>query len=190
MNSLPPLEKRIYDYIKKAISENGYSPSIRDIKNELAIKSTSTVHLHLKHLEEHGYIYKDDGKSRAIRIDITPGELKNKIPILGDIRKGSPLDADENFDGYFHFSVPAKYKEKKLFAIRLNGKIPRPEGFCDSDILIVSKEEAISEGDMIVTFKSESVSVQKHQSIDALSEGFNFNDCEILGKVIASVRFY
>ena len=60
MDLLSPTSKKIYEYIKRTVSEKGYSPSVRDIKNELNIKSTSTVQLHIKRLEDAGYIYKEE----------------------------------------------------------------------------------------------------------------------------------
>ena len=41
----------MFDYIKENIKKNGYSPSIRDIRTALDIKSTSTVHTYLERLE-------------------------------------------------------------------------------------------------------------------------------------------
>jgi len=75
MNSLSPVQKKIYEYIKKTVAEKGYSPSVREIKNELMIKSTSTVQLHLKRLEDAGYIYKEDGKAERSALTSNPAHL-------------------------------------------------------------------------------------------------------------------
>ena len=56
MNTLTPKEQMIFDFIKTTLRENGYSPSIRDIRTALNIKSTSTVHTYLERLERKGYI--------------------------------------------------------------------------------------------------------------------------------------
>ena len=58
MKPLTRREKEVYDYICRTIEENGYSPSVRDIRDSLGIKSTSTVHAYINHLEEKGYIHK------------------------------------------------------------------------------------------------------------------------------------
>ena len=44
MNALTQKEQMIFDFIKTNLRKNGYSPSIRDIRTALDIKSTSTVH--------------------------------------------------------------------------------------------------------------------------------------------------
>ena len=68
MHTLSKKEKEVYDYICATIEENGYSPSVRDIRDNLGIKSTSTVHSYLGKLEEKGYIRKEDGKSRTLTL--------------------------------------------------------------------------------------------------------------------------
>lgn len=196
MRSLSPIEKKIYEYIKKTVSERGYSPSIRDIQNELLIKSTSTVHFHLKHLEEYGYIYRENGKSRAIALNCDIDDLKNRIPVLGHIGNGTLPDPEKNFDGYIYFSVPQNYKRDEIFAIRISNTISKPECLRDGDTLIVSKSESFLDGDMVVALKNGNISIQKtykdtkKQNADNILDSSDDISYKILGKVIASLRFY
>ena len=48
--------ERVYNYIVDYMTENQYSPSIRDIMEGVGLKSTSTVHSHLCRLELNGKI--------------------------------------------------------------------------------------------------------------------------------------
>lgn len=59
MEMLTERERRVYDYICGVIEKNGYSPSVRDIKSALGIKSTSTVHSYIEKLESKGYITRE-----------------------------------------------------------------------------------------------------------------------------------
>lgn len=59
MQNLTEKENEMYQYILATTEANGYSPSVRDIKNALNIKSTSTVHSYLNKLEAKGYIQKE-----------------------------------------------------------------------------------------------------------------------------------
>lgn len=61
-------EKAIYEYIVKHITENMYSPSIRDICENTDTKSTSTVFYHLRKLRKKGLIEIDDNRSRGIML--------------------------------------------------------------------------------------------------------------------------
>ena len=68
MKQLNEKEKKVLEFITDAIRSEGYPPTVRDIQNALHIKSTATVHSYLARLEEKGYIRRDPGKSRSMRI--------------------------------------------------------------------------------------------------------------------------
>mgnify|MGYP003301355830 FL=1 len=48
MKDMTPRERSVFEYIKNSLSDNGYAPSVRDIRDALGFKSTSTVHMYLK----------------------------------------------------------------------------------------------------------------------------------------------
>ena len=68
MKTLTPKQQKIYDYILDFTAEHGYPPSVREIGAAVGLKSPSTVHFHLKGLEEAGVIVKAEGKTRAISL--------------------------------------------------------------------------------------------------------------------------
>lgn len=68
MEKLTAKQQKIYDYIQTFSAEHGYPPSVREIGAAVGLKSPSTVHFHLKGLEEAGVIIKAEGKTRAITL--------------------------------------------------------------------------------------------------------------------------
>ena len=66
------MQQRIYDYIAQALREQGYPPSVREIGEAVGLKSPSTVHFHLKHMEEMGVLTKGAGKGRALTLAQPP----------------------------------------------------------------------------------------------------------------------
>ena len=94
-------EQAMYDYIADSIRKNSFSPSVRDIKTALGIKSTSTVHAYLGRLAAKGYITREDGKSRTVR---TAEALEDasvssvQLPVLGSIAAGQQILATEIYD--------------------------------------------------------------------------------------------
>ena len=54
MGNLTPKQQKIYDFIQSFTAEHGYPPSVREIGAAMGLKSPSTVHFHLKGLEEAG----------------------------------------------------------------------------------------------------------------------------------------
>ena len=67
MRELSKMQQKIYEYIAACIREQGYPPSVREIGEAVGLKSPSTVHFHLKRLEEAGVIEKGAGKGLKIR---------------------------------------------------------------------------------------------------------------------------
>lgn len=60
--------KNVYDFIVEFITQNGYSPSMREISEGTGLMSTSTVRDHLKMLEAFGKIHIKEGKNRTISL--------------------------------------------------------------------------------------------------------------------------
>lgn len=60
--------KKIYDFLVKFITENGYAPTVREICKGTGLHSTSTVYNHLYIMEQMGKIKMRKGKTRAISL--------------------------------------------------------------------------------------------------------------------------
>lgn len=60
--------KDMLDFIIQFITENGYSPSVREIKEGVYIGSTANVCNHLRVLEHQGKITMQPGQSRTIAV--------------------------------------------------------------------------------------------------------------------------
>ena len=61
-------QKEVLDFIKKFHAENKYPPSIRQICSAIDLSSPATVHVHVNHLVEKGYI-KRSAEGHSARYD-------------------------------------------------------------------------------------------------------------------------
>ncbi len=61
-------ESQVLNIIVEYIKENEYAPSVREIGKLIGLKSTSSVHEHLKNLELKGFIERKDNFPRALRV--------------------------------------------------------------------------------------------------------------------------
>ena len=200
MRKLKPREQSVYDYISSAISENGYAPSVRDIEHALGFKSTSTVHMYINRLEEFGLIKKIDGKSRAITLTGSAPIGANKVPVLGKVTAGSPILAAQNFDGYIDFVTETKkYDSKNLFALKVSGVSMIEAGIMDGDYVIVNRCDYAENGDIIVALIEDEATVKtfykenghfRLQPENSTLEPIIVKEMSVLGRVVASVRFY
>src|SRR5580704_16074320 len=84
--ALSARQKMILDCIKKHIDGHGYPPTVREIGEAVSLSSSSTVHAHLKSLEEGGHIVRDAVLTRAIKL--VDGGMSEKN--MGRNTKGMP----------------------------------------------------------------------------------------------------
>jgi len=210
MQKLTPNEQKTYDYIRRTISEDGFAPSVRDICDACGIKSTATVHSYLNKLEEKGWIRRDGSKSRALRIEepMAAAEPRRtaKIPVLGNIRAGMPILAVENHEEYIDFPMMNRaWAYNELFALRVKGESMIGAGILDGDVVVVKKEQAANNGDIVValiededtlestatlkTFYRENGHIRLQPENPAM-EPIIVTEAVILGRVIANFRYY
>jgi DNA-binding MarR family transcriptional regulator len=75
---LTKAQQAVYDAICNYIGNHGYAPSVRDIRDVLGLYSISTISVHLKHLEEKGYISRKKGTNRSITL-VYPESAYNSV---------------------------------------------------------------------------------------------------------------
>jgi len=68
MSILSPKRKQILDFITNFTLERGYAPSVRDLADGCHSSSSSVIQYHLNVLEHDGYIHRNKGISRSIRV--------------------------------------------------------------------------------------------------------------------------
>ena len=174
MEGLKERERRILLYMKDQIKAKGYPPTVREICEELHIKSTSTTHKDIANLEKKGYIRKDPSKPRALMI-MDPDSLPEShsstnsttgpavitlptarenaqvvdIPVVGRIAAGTPILADQNVEDTF--PVPARYVSKGIhFMLNVRGDSMIEAGIHDGDLILVEQQNVARNGDIVV----------------------------------------
>lgn len=186
---------RIYEYLQKVIPEQGYAPSVREICEAVGLKSPSTVHFHLKRLQERGLIEKGDFKGRAIVL--TESREKNKIPILGDVAAGAPILAQECIDDYLTFDCGGR--EGEYFALRVRGESMLKAGILPDDLVVVRRQPSAVNGEIVVALLGDEATVKRLSRHDGqiwlLPENDDYQpidgtNAQVLGRVTAVVRQY
>ena len=199
MVKLTQSEKKVFDYICSVLSDDSPPPSVRDIRDALGFASTSTEHLYLSRLEEKGLIRRQSGKSRGLTL-VNPSDADG-IPLVGKVRAGTPIFAEENFEGYVdcYSNFRNKYKKQDLFALSVVGDSMIDAGILDGDTVIVSKNDVIKNGDIVVALLQDSGTIKtffdegdhvRLQPENKTMKPIITNDLTILGRVIACMRKY
>ena len=195
MQELSRMQQKIYDYIAAFIQEKGYPPSVREIGDAVGLKSPSTVHFHLKHLEEAGVIEKGAGKGRAITLTSPP--VEDRVPIVGNVAAGSPILAEECIEDYLTFDTGGRTGE--YFALRVRGESMLGAGILPGDLVVVRRQPTANNGEIVVALLEDEATVKrlslKNGRVWLLPENEAYSPidgtyAQILGKVAAVVRRY
>lgn len=192
MKPLNEKQQKMLAFLKERIRD-GVPPTVREICAAAGIKSTSTVHAYLQKLEESGYINRDTGLTRSIRI---PGEAVSRVPLLGKVTAGLPILAVEEVEDYVPYSGGG-YPTEELFALRVSGTSMLNAGILDHDIVIVHKTPAANNGDIVVALVGDEATVKRiyferdHIRLQPENDAFEpiiVKEAVVLGKVVSLLR--
>ena len=153
-------QNNVLDFIKKFTATHGYPPSIREIGSGLGLSSPATVHTHVKKLCNAGYLKVDSNKFRAMEI-LVDNEYENKdedlvkVPLLGKITAGSPIEAIERPNEFFSLPASIIPSKETIFTLNVSGESMINAGIFDGDVVIVQKQNTARNGDIVVAMTSE-----------------------------------
>jgi repressor LexA len=191
----------IYEFLKIYTENKGYPPSVREICEAVNLRSTSTVHGHLKRLEKKGLIKRDPTKPRALEIIEMSNNKKEmlNIPIIGKVTAGAPILATENIEDTFPIPIDYVKHNDELFILKVTGNSMIKAGINDGDYAIIEKAQTAQNGEIIValieneatikTFYKEKDHIRLQPENDSLSP-IIVEDCSILGKLVGLFRAY
>ena len=205
MANLTRKQKEIYEFILAFTSEHGYPPSVREIGAAVGLKSPSTVHFHMKGLEEAGVIVKAEGKTRAISLPgVSVGPVAeetdpraNQVPVVGNVAAGSPILAQECVEDYLTFDTQGLSGEH--FALKVRGESMLNAGILPGDLVVVHRQQEARNGEIVVALFEDEATVKTYQRRDGqvwlLPENPDYEPidgtyAEIIGRVVAVVRRY
>lgn len=145
----------IYHYICDYLKKNGYAPSIREIGTGVGLKSSATVHHHLKNLEAEGLIRRSSKKHGYTVIGASFGTEDSEdvtVPLVGNVAAGTPIMAVENVED--RFPVPSLLlrgaSKEEAFMLHVKGDSMVNAGIENGDILVVSSTQPVYDGDIVV----------------------------------------
>ena len=168
-------QRNLLLFINKKIRSTGVSPSYEEMKDSLNLKSKSGIHRLITALQERGFIKRLAHKARALEVlklpetasanDIyntfSPSVIKggldsqndkknlNKIPVLGTIAAGTPIEAIQN--EVSRITIPEELsKNAQHFGLKVSGDSMIEAGINDGDTVIVKKTNTANNGQIVV----------------------------------------
>jgi repressor LexA len=192
-------QQEIFAYIKRYAAKHGYPPTVRDIGQAIGLTSPSTVHAHLANLEKAGLLRRDPTKPRALELLTGTSRRAARprgLPLVGQVAAGQPVLAEEHIEEYLE--VPdLTGAEDGDFLLRVRGESMRDAGILEGDVVIVQRQDAASDGQIVVAMVDEEATVKRFfrekdhvrlQPENAAMEPIRTGDVRILGRVIGVCR--
>lgn len=200
----------IYDFIRSYSDEHGYPPSVREIGAAVGLASPSTVHMHLKVLEEQGLIKRDSKKPRTIEVmgkqaasgqhlaEVTQDVDRDVItlPVVGRVAAGTPILAEQNIED--RLSLPTSVVgDASSFVLRVRGESMVNAGIFDGDYIVVKEQSDAHDGEIVIALIDDSATVKtfyrepgriRLQPENDTMEPIYVENPTILGRVTALIR--
>ena len=199
-------QRAVLESIERCIERKGYGPTVREICSDLGLCSPSTVHVHLKTLEQKGYIVRDPLKSRSISLAPEYGKKRSgagpsfekivEIPLVGNVAAGEPILAEENITDTI--ALPTDIVgDAPSFMLSVRGESMIEAGINDGDYVVVKEQPVADNGDIVVAIIDDGATVKRFykekghirlQPENSAMEPIITADCAIAGKVVAVFR--
>ena len=206
---LRPRQRQVLELIKQAVATRGYPPSVREIGEQLGLRSPATVHSHLTALVKAGFIRRDSTKPRAIEVigfetDRRRAEAATAsgptcdVPLLGRIAAGAPILAEEHIEEVMPLPE-SLVGSGALFMLEVRGDSMTGAGILDGDLVVVRSQPHAENGEIVACLiEGEEATVKRlergpdrvtlHSENPAYEPLVFTSGVEILGRVVTVLR--
>lgn len=165
-NDLTPIQRDILHAIRRLARHNGHSPCMREVLDEIRLRSTSALSYQYRELSAKGYLRWKAKQPRTVEVRL-PGEpafpqegdepvlLPESepepevtsagispdrvawVPVVGQIAAGSPILAQESIEGYLPMPTDVVGREEGLFILSVAGDSMTGAGIFPRDWVVV-----------------------------------------------------
>ena len=165
MDQLTERQKGILRGIHEIYQSTGAPPTVRELGQRVGLSSSCTVQRHLDALERKGYIRRNRTKARSVEIVRSPDPAMIRrrsisVPLVGQVAAGMPILAEENVEEVY--ALPADLVGgEETFMLRVHGDSMIEDGLFDGDFVVVQKQSAAENGDVVVALIGDEATVKR-----------------------------
>ncbi len=195
--ALTDRQQSVYEYIRDKIVNRGYGPTVREIGEQMDIRSPNGVMCHLRALERKGMIRRAANKSRAIEL-VQPGTAPARsttLPMAGRVAAGLcslAIEQNETID------LGEMLVRDDRFALEVTGDSMIDAHIADGDYVIIQQQSYAYPGQIVVAQTEEHEATLKYwfpengrirlQPANRKMEPIYVDNAEVKGIVIGVVR--
>jgi len=201
-------QRELLNFIEAEVAGRGIPPTVREIGRRFGISSPNGVLCHLKTLEEKGYLKKEPGVSRGIKLVTgisAAGEcVNNTYPLIGEVAAGLPALAVQS-EGESLTLDEAAGARPGDFLLKVKGDSMAGAGINPGDLAVVRPVQELINGEIAVVMVGEEEATvkryhkEKYGLIRLVPENPAYQPAlidpkktsvTIVGKVVGVVRRY
>ena len=149
--NLTPRQLDVVVAIRNYRHLHGYSPTMQELADQLGT-SKVTIFEHVGALEKKRVLRRDKHKARSLEIssdERLPDENRStKLPLLGNIAAGSPIEAVENRE---ELDLEQLFQSRAgVYVLRVRGESMIDDHLCDGDYVVIERRENARNGEQVV----------------------------------------
>ena len=161
MHYLSPKKQRFVDFIQYFTVNNNRPPTFVEIMSGLS--SLGTINWYVNELEQEGVLQRMRGKNGKRALSLLEQHIDNRLPLLGLIAAGHPLEVFENSE---YMDVPPQYINPENHVLQVNGNSMIDDQIRDGDYIIVKKIETANNGDTVVALINNEATLKRYYLSD------------------------
>lgn len=151
-------QQAVLQFITSFTDAEGRSPTLTEVARGVGSSAVSTIHKHVQHLMDKGYLARSHGKgNNLVLTGEGPEEAENAVPrsgarmlpFCGDVAAGTPLIPESRA---IPVEVPNSIHREKgeLFVLRVRGDSMVEDAILDGDLVVLQRKGEYRNGDRVV----------------------------------------
>ncbi len=149
--NLTPRQLDVLVAIRNYRHLHGYAPTMQELADQLGT-SKVTIFEHVGALEKKRVLRRDKHKARSLEIvsdlPLPDEDRPTKLPLLGNIAAGSPIEAIENRE---EIDLEQMFASRSgVYVLRVRGESMIEDHLCDGDYVVIERRDAARNGEQVV----------------------------------------
>ena len=144
---LSPRLQDTYHFIRDYIAQHNYAPLLNEIALGIGISSKGVAHRYVQTLVSKGLLTIEPSKHRGISLAKEDKPLHYRLPLLGRIAAGQPIEAIPNHD---EIDLSEFFVGANRFVLKVQGDSMIEAGILDGDMVVIEKTEHALDDEIVV----------------------------------------
>lgn len=170
-SDLTKRQQAVLKFIRTFVQSEGRSPTLAEIAKGVGSSAVSTIHKHVQHLMEKGFLVRSHGKGNNLVVSTSgqgttgsapagrneesssgrpePAPIVRIFPFCGDVAAGSPILPESRA---IPIEVPNSIhrQREELFVLRVRGESMIEDAILDGDLVVLQRKGEYRNGDRVV----------------------------------------